>query len=56
MLKEEHKLPVDVRGSKTSVLKLSNSGFEARTATGSEHEKISLPVAVLVSKTRVRLL
>ena len=23
MLKEEHKLPVDVRGSKTSVLKLS---------------------------------
>ena len=30
MLKDEHKLPVDVRGSKTSVLKLailnSNSG------------------------------
>jgi len=27
-LKQEHKLPVDVRGSKTSVLKLSNDrGF-----------------------------
>ena len=33
MLKEEHKLPVDVRGSKTSVLKLSINFKSAHSTT-----------------------